>query len=156
MKRSIRVASLLVVGALFLGTMFVGGATASTTRLRAHLTGAQEVPGPGDDNGWGRAVIWVNADEHEVCFRLSWSRIGAPFAAHIHRGERGVAGPVKVTLFASTEQLPSTIHEVAGCVRDVDSDLAGRIARHPERFYVNIHNPRFPDGAIRGQLRDVA
>jgi hypothetical protein len=155
MRRSIRVASLVVVATLLVGTMFVGGATATTTKLRTNMTGEKEVPGPGDDNGRGRAVIWVNPDEQKVCFTLSWSAIGAPFAAHIHRGEPGVAGPVKVTLFASSEQLPSTIHEVSGCALHVDEDLAHRIAKHPELFYVNVHNPRFPDGAIRGQLHSA-
>jgi hypothetical protein len=153
MRRSIRVGSLLVVGALLVGTMFVGGATAASTKLVANMTGEKEVPGPGDDNGRGRAVIWVDPHEQEVCFTLSWRAIGAPFAAHIHRGGPAVAGPVKVTLFASTEQLPSTIKEVSGCVEGVDEDLAHRIANHPGRFYVNVHNPGFPDGAIRGQLR---
>jgi hypothetical protein len=37
-------------------------------------------------------------------------------------------------------------------VKGVDSALARRIANNPQRFYVNIHNEKFPDGAIRGQL----
>ena len=34
----------------------------------------------------------------------------------------------------------------------VKRDLLRELARHPERFYVNLHNHKFHDGAIRGQL----
>lgn len=120
--------------------------------LDATLTGAAEVPGPGDPDGSGDATITLDTINDDVCFDVSWSRIGRPFAAHIHRGTTTVAGPIRVELFASAEPLPRTIKGVQGCMRDVDSDLIDRIAAAPDRFYVNVHTTAYPAGAIRGQL----
>ena len=70
----------------------------------------------------------------------------------IHRGQAGDAGPVKVTLFSSRHALPATINHVHGCVEGVDSELIQRIIDNPGRYYVNVHNRRYPAGAIRGEL----
>ena len=34
-----------------------------------------------------------------MCFEVSWRDMGAPTMGHIHRGARGVAGPVVVLFF---------------------------------------------------------
>src|ERR1044071_6540636 len=66
----------------------------------ATLTGAPEVPGPGDPDASGTAFITLNQGQGEVCFDLSWAGVdGTVFAAHIHVGPAGVAGPVVVPLF---------------------------------------------------------
>ena len=141
----------VIVGLLAL--IPLGQATAGgTTTLNATLTGDAEVPGPGDPNGTGDAAITLDSAAGEVCFDLSWSMIGRPFAAHIHRGRDTVAGPIRVTLFSSRRPLPRTITAVQGCVRNVDSALIDKIIATPDRFYVNVHNVAYPDGAIRGQL----
>jgi hypothetical protein len=114
--------------------------------LTARMTGAQEVPGPGDADGRGRAVIKLLPHFDAVCFRLSWRNIENPTLAHIHPGRRGVANPPVVTLFSGQA-------DRKGCVNDVDASLIRAIRRNPRRYYVNIHNGVFPDGAIRGQLR---
>ncbi len=122
------------------------------TTLNASLTGAAEVPGPGDPNGTGAATIVADPVTGEVCFDVSWDLIGRPFAAHIHRGISTVAGPIRVELFAPRRPLPRTIDAVQGCVRNVDSTLIGNIIANPDRFYVNVHTNPYPAGAIRGQL----
>jgi hypothetical protein len=49
------------------------------------LTGAAEVPGPGDPNASGTAFITLNQGQGEVCFDLSWAGIdGTVTAAHSH------------------------------------------------------------------------
>ncbi len=94
----------------------------------ASLTGAQEVPGPGDPDGSGRAFVRLSGDQ--ACFLLDWSRIGAPTRAHIHIGPRGVAGGIVAPFFEAPTGLPDTLHAVAGCVQ-VDRDLAKAIAADP-------------------------
>jgi hypothetical protein len=152
MKTALRVGGVAVLVAMLSGTTLLGSASAATTRLRAHLVGSNEVPGPGDPDAKGAASVRVDPRERTVCFTLRWSRMRPPFAAHIHRGRVGVAGPVKVELFAQARPLYPAIHKVSGCVHDVPRKLARRIAQRPARFYVNLHNKPFPDGAIRGQL----
>lgn len=140
------VAALAVAGAL----MFTGvsGATSRKT-LTTTLTGTAEVPGPGDEDGTGRAQIRLFKDK--VCFRLSWENIDPPTMAHIHVGGPDVAGPVVVTLFMGETPLPETIDRVGGCAA-ADPALIDQIEADPSAYYVNIHNVPFPAGAIRGQL----
>jgi hypothetical protein len=130
-----------------------GAAAGNATLLSASLTGAAEVPGPGDPDGRGQARVELAGDR--ACFLLRWSGIQAPVAAHIHAGRRGVAGPVVVPFFEpapNAASLPDTLHAVAGCVA-VARELAAAIADHPGRYYVNLHTADFPAGAVRGQLR---
>jgi CHRD domain len=124
------------------------------TKLAATLNGDNEVCGVAncnDPNGTGRAVVRVRPANSKVCFTLRWSKISAPYAAHIHRGRAGIEGDVKITLFTA-RKLSANIKRVGGCVTGVNEELANRILRHPRRYYVNIHTPEYEGGAIRGQL----
>jgi hypothetical protein len=151
-----RVAVVALAAALVFGMTLLAapGAAASgkVTRLAAALDGDNEVPGPGDPDGRGRAFVRLAGTK--ACFVLQWSRISAPTAAHIHEGRAGVAGPVVVLFFepgTNAASLPDSLDAVAGCV-DVDPALAGKIAKRPRDYYVNIHTADFAPGAIRGQL----
>ena len=115
------------------------------------LTGAAEVPGPGDPDASGTAFITLNQGQGEVCFELSWAGIdGTVFAAHIHVGPAGVAGPVVVPLF--TDVALSGTDSASGCVSGVSQELIKAIRQTPENYYTNIHSDVFPAGAVRGQL----
>ena len=119
--------------------------------LATTLTGAAEVPGPGDPDASGTALITLNQGQGEVCFDLSWAGIdGTVTAAHIHIGSATVAGPVVVGLF--TGAALSGTDTASGCVSDVSEELIKAIRQNPENYYVNIHSDVFPAGAIRGQL----
>jgi hypothetical protein len=117
-----------------------GGRPFATT-----LTGAAEVPGPGDPDGSGTASIRLNHGQGEVCFELAVSGIVAATAAHIHVGLAAVAGPVVVGL------IPPTSGTSSGCVA-ADADLIKAIIQSPQEYYVNVHNAEYPAGALRGQL----
>jgi hypothetical protein len=117
-----------------------------TRRRTAHLTGAAEVPGPGDPDGWGHATIRINQQRHAVCYKLVVRRIAPATAAHIHVGGPDVAGPVVVGLGAPTDGRSS------GCVANVDPELVRNLLRNPRDYYVNVHNAEYPAGAVRGQL----
>jgi hypothetical protein len=115
-----------------------------TTRL----TGEEEVPGPGDPDGRGTATVTLNPGAGEVCFAITVANITLPAAAaHIHIGEKGVAGDIVVTLTPPDESGTS-----AGCVSDVDPALIQDILANPAGYYVNVHTEDFPAGAVRGQL----
>ena len=113
--------------------------------LTANLSGANEVPGPGDADGIGTAIVRVNPGRERVCYTLRVSNIAPATAAHIHFANAGVNGPVVVGL-----QAPSG-GSSQGCVK-ISRDLAKALIQNPEGYYVNVHNAEFPAGAVRGQL----
>jgi CHRD domain len=141
------VATLGVVAMLTVGAPAYGeGRPFSTT-----LTGAAEVPGPGDPDASGTAFITLNQGQGEVCFDLSWAGIdGTVTAAHIHIGSAVEAGDVVVGLF--TDVALSGTESASGCVAGVSEELIKAIRQNPENYYVNVHSDVFPAGAIRGQL----
>jgi hypothetical protein len=101
------------------------------------LTGAAEVPGPGDADASGTAFLTLNQGQGEVCFDLSWAGIDG-------------TGPVVVPLF--TDVALSGTDSASGCVSGVSEELIKAIRHDPENYYVNIHSSVFPAGAVRGQL----
>ena len=138
---SVGVALAVVLAALtIVAVAGAGGAPESAT-----LTGAAEVPGPGDSDGSAFASLRLNPGQEEICYELTVSDIGPATAAHIHRGAPDVAGPVVVTLAAPTSGSSSA------CA-SVDRELVLEILKDPAAFYVNVHNEEFPGGALRGQL----
>ena len=115
-------------------------------RLFATLTGAAEVPGPGDTDGSGTGNITLNQGRGQVCFELTVTNIAPANVAHIHEGNTNVAGPPVVTLAP-----PPTNGASNNCVA-ANADLIKRIRQNPEEFYINVHTADFPNGAVRGQL----
>lgn len=109
------------------------------------LTGAAEVPGPGDPDGSGTGKITLNHGQGRVCFKFAVSNVDNITAAHIHRGGTTVAGPVVVGLFSGG-------FDNEGCTENVSRALIKEIMQFPGRFYVNIHSTAHPAGAIRAQL----
>ena len=113
----------------------------------ARLTGAAEVGG-GDPDGYGEAEITVSDELGQVCWDLNNVRgIGPITAAHIHSGAAGVNGPPVFTLRAANEG------RYTGCT-DASEWVQDFLESSPGAFYVNVHTAEFPNGAIRGQLRD--
>ena len=123
----------------------LGGADQGGRQLTTTLTGAQEVPGPGDPDGTGFAAVTVNPGQGLVCYELSVSGIAPATGAHIHEAPPGEAGDIVVEL------QPPTDGSSGGCI-DVGRALAKEILQDPSDYYVNVHNKEFPAGALRGQL----
>jgi CHRD domain len=116
------------------------------------LTGAAEVPGPGDPEGSGTATITVNPGQEEVCWTIEAEGIQLPaISAHIHEGTVGVAGDVVVTLTPPLEVGDDGSGFSSGCA-EVSREVALAILKNPENYYVNVHNVDHPTGALRGQL----
>jgi hypothetical protein len=116
--------------------------------LMAQLRGgAEEVPGPGDPDGMGTAMVTLDMAGGQASFTINVSNITLPAAAaHIHEGARGVAGPVVVPL------MPPGANGSSSSSVSVDAALMERIRQNPAGFYVNVHTSDFPGGAVRGQL----
>jgi hypothetical protein len=149
MKRINFLFSLLIAGLVFTGSVYAQGKSdMAGAPLFTTLTGAAEVPGPGDPDGSGSAVIKLNHGRGLVCWTIMVADIELPAtAAHIHIGDENTAGPIVVTLAAPDED-----GFTSGCT-EADRDLIRSILIQPELFYVNVHNAEFPPGAVRGQLR---
>ena len=128
----------LLTGAPMVAAQEMGKATAK-------LTGAAEVPGPGDPKGTGTVQVTLKPDTGEVCYELSVENIQEATAAHIHEGAADKEGPVKVSLDAPK------VGTANGC-KSADAALIKAIMQDPAGYYVNVHSAAFPKGAVRGQL----
>lgn len=116
--------------------------------LTAELTGATEVPGPGDPAGSGsfQSTIVLNEAAGELCYELEVADLGSEVtAAHIHMGAEGEAGEVHIPL---TPPIGGPVEE---CVTVNATELVP-LMDDPAQFYVNVHSQGHPDGAVRGQL----
>lgn len=121
---------------------------ANDSAYEASLTGAAEIPGPGDSDGTGSAEFTFDWVSGNMCYEMDVANIGPPTAAHIHRGGPGVSGPPVITLEAPA----SGDGDVSEC-QDVPEAIRDEIRGSPSSFYVNVHNEEYPAGAIRGQLQ---
>jgi hypothetical protein len=118
---------------------------AQPIEIEVELTGDAEVPGPGDDDGAGTALLTITPGSTELCYELDVVNVDDIVAAHVHEGREGIAGPIAVTLD------PPTSGSSEGCVETSTSIVEG-LADGSREFYVNVHSTELPDGAVRGQV----
>jgi hypothetical protein len=157
MRRIRFLAATAAAAALIAGAATLGSSAAAsgddddngTSRLfGALLTGAAEVPGPGDRDGSAAAVVRISLPSARVCvLGFAHHQIQTPNLFHIHAGTPDVAGPVVVDF---TPLLPSG----EGCVQ-ADRKVVRGIFDDPGAYYFNVHNVRFPAGAVRGTLASL-
>ena len=129
---------------LLAAAVLAAGAAASLEMggsLHATLLGKSETP-KGDPDGSGTAEVKISGAK--VCWEIKTARVGTILAAHIHKGRPGVAGPVVVPF--------GKAFKAKGCVTSTTA-ITAAILRNPGAYYVNVHNAKYPAGALRGQLR---
>lgn len=134
-------ASLIATAALA-GT----GVDNAPVRMATSLSGAAEVPGPGDADGTGKAIVELSPSTNHVCIKLHVDKIEPATMAHLHVGAAGVAGDALFQIEVPTQGASTTC-------RDIPEDLTKALMKTPGNYYVNVHTADFPKGAIRGQLK---
>ena len=109
----------------------------------ATLNGAQEVP-PVITAATGTGWLTMNSTFDSVTYAVLATGL-TPTAAHVHRGVRGMNGPVLIPLQAT--MVPGFFMSTAVAV---DSTLMADLIAN--RLYFNIHTAAHPNGEIRGQI----
>ena len=135
-------------------------------RLRAALRGYSEVPAV-SSTGMGRFTARVSEDGNAIDYEVSYAGLeGTATAAHIHIGQKDVAGGVMAFLCGGGGKpdcpAEGTVSETITAA-DVVGPAAQGIA--PGEFaemlraidagvtYVNVHTTGHPAGEIRGQVK---
>jgi len=159
------IAAISIAATLLAPGAAIAGHTNSV--LTTDLDGRQEVAANatnrkmvGDPNGRGEAYVFgIDGDEFTLCYVLTVDKIqlvpvGEGMAAHIHEGQPGSNGPV-VAVLAGPEDGNSAdclTEGEAGKFPTGQPGIVQEILENPSEYYINVHNPDFPGGAIRGQL----
>lgn len=170
MKYTLRNTALILCG-IGTGMLFNGNALAGhlNTLLVAEMDGREEVGEDptqrlvGDPDGKGIGYVFgIDGDELTLCYSMIVNGIqlvpvGEGMAAHIHEGLRDSNGPV-VAVLAGPEDgnaADCLTEGEAGKFPTGESGIVQRILDNPEQFYINVHNPEFPGGAIRANLSNT-
>ncbi len=141
-RASAAVLSMCLVATASVATV---GATADTASAQQQVA-AQRLEArlrpSGDPNGFGEAHFRLSRPQRKVCATVEWHRIARPNAAHIHRMSDG----------GIVVNLTGSVTGGRHCATHLSRKLIGRILAHPRRYYFNVHNRPYPDGAIQGTL----
>ena len=125
------------------------GSTRENVSFSTTLSGAAEIPGPGDPDGTGTVAITVDFANSQVCYNVTVQNLTLPATAmHIHPGAIGESGAPVVPF----DKAPDASGNATGCVIVSDTNLLNQIADNPAGFYINVHTSDYPDGAARGQV----
>jgi hypothetical protein len=110
--------------------------------LGAKLLGKNEVP-KGSPTAHGIVNLTLNSSKGQVCWTFQLVGVTKPLYAHIHKGRAGVSGPVFIPLGKS--------YKTKGCATAAKK-LINAVESNPNGYYVNVHNAKYPNGVVRGQL----
>ena len=144
--------AMLLLVALAVAGSAVGRPQASTIRVSALMTAAQEVPAPKGDvaaaRGTFSATVTRSGTSDVMTWQLTFTGLTGPAgAAHVHLGAVGVAGGVVVPLCGPCES-------PASGTANVDATVLN--ALETGGAYANVHTPTNAAGEIRGQIGVVA
>ena len=161
----------LTFAVLALLTLAVAGVVAADdkSRVKANLGGYQETPAI-SSTGTATFVATIDDEAQTIRYTLVLNNLegGSTLFAHIHFGQRSVAGGVAAFLCGggSKPACPNVSGVVTGTI--VPADVVGPNAQgiEPGSFgelvaairagvaYANVHTTRWPGGEIRGQIND--
>jgi CHRD domain len=144
--------ALAMVAGLTIGVAAMAGAQGRNNEFRATMKGSSETPkGPATASG----TFTVEFRNGRACYRMSVRGLGAfPVAAHIHKAAAGTNGPIVIDLKATARSTwKGTSPRVAQKCVSAKASVVSAIRRNPAGYYANVHTPKNPGGAARGQLR---
>jgi hypothetical protein len=163
-RNMVRVALVVgVMAATVAGASPVGADGTGGRPFRLDLSGANEFNSAGlpinphGDADRGSVVLTLNQGQERICWEFGAITLtegeALPHVAHIHEGQPGFSGPVRVDLFgtASTPPAPTAYPTETTCVH-ADAELIKDIRQNPQDYYVNLHNAQHPGGVMRAQL----
>ncbi len=110
--------------------------------LGATLRGKNEVP-KGSPTAHGIVNLTLSSGKGTVCWTFDLAGVNKPAFAHIHKGRAGVSGPVFIAL--------GKTYKGKGCA-SAAKKLIDAVESNPNAYYVNVHNAKYPNGVVRGQL----
>ena len=146
----------LIGSASLVSTALAQPASDGGRKFSTPMSGAEEFGGTppalgaGDPDGTGTGSITVNIGQDRVCWDFTVSNIDPPTRGHIHKAPAGANGDIVVDFFNAA---PGTVGPLSGCTTTpLGEELLKDIIQNPSAYYLNLHNPAFPAGAIRGQL----
>jgi hypothetical protein len=98
----------------------------------------------GSPNGSALAVVTTNASTSQLCWEFSQLKnVSSPTVARLFRNFPGATGKGGFDL--------GRRYKHSGCIH-LEPEVLGLIGEKPGQFYLNIHNARYPFGAVRGPL----
>lgn len=136
-------------------------------KFRARLSGYLEVP-PISTTGRGQFTSSLNSTSTTFSYTLTYSGLqSTASAAHIHFGQKAVAGGVVAFLCGGggKPSCPATSGTVTGTLTASDVQAlaaqgiaAGEFAEmikamRAKATYVNVHTSTFPSGEVRGNIQ---
>ena len=146
-------------------------ANEGTVRLHASLSGFQEVT-PKLSNGSGTFSATISGGT--LTYKLTYTNLSAPaFMAHIHFGQKAVAGGIFIWLCQSasapapTAGVPdcpagggtvtgtanaASVLKITGQTLNAGNFGDALAIIRSGEAYVNVHTTNFPSGEVRGQL----
>jgi hypothetical protein len=172
MRRTLVSSALVLVGAVALIVAgAAGGAQAKKPALSAtpvfklHLKPSQEVPPIKGLKAKARGSVTFDLTRDangaitagEVVFYVNYSFPGSVTISglHIHRGAKGVNGPIVVSSGVATFTDSDGRGNITAVVSGTPSDLQA-VLDNPRGHYVNLHTttPPHPGGALRDQMHN--
>jgi hypothetical protein len=143
-RKLVSVAVLAGVAALVFSAFAFGG---DSYKVRAALIGKGEVPpahAPAGAKGLFTGTYVENAKGAVLTWKLTFSGLsGKATAAHIHKGKKGVSGPVVVPLCGPCKSPLTGKTQISKAIIT---------ALETHDAYVNVHTAKNPGGEIRAQV----
>lgn len=148
-KSKVAIAGLMLATVALPATAYAATAKKMPTTETFHFVATAAGEGKGVvkmETAYAKGTIIVNSKTDRVCSAIVTKNLVNITAAHIHKGVKGVNGPVVVAF------LTKSIGSGKMTCIIVPAASAKAIIANPAGFYVNVHTKKFPNGAVRAQL----